>query len=69
MNKIFDDDITEAMLFVDASNAFYCLNRRITLHNCQYICPALSQTLINTYREASLLFCDGQTLLSKEGTT
>ena len=34
-----------------------------------YICPSLSPILINTYRSDSVLFVDGQCLLSKEGTT
>ena len=69
MSKIFDDDTTEAVIFVDAANAFNSLNQQVTLHNFKFICPALCPTLINTYREPSLLFVDGETLLSKEGTT
>ena len=33
------------------------------------VCPALSHILINTYRNNSQLFVDGQCILSKEGTT
>ena len=69
LSKFFDDDTTEAVIFVDATNAFNSLNRQATLHNCKFICPALCPILINTYREPSLLFVDGETLLSKEGTT
>jgi len=52
---MFEEDNTEAMLFVDASNAFNRLNRQVTLHNTQYICPAMGPILINTYRNASWL--------------
>ena len=54
---------------MDASNAFNRLNRQVTLLNCEGICRSLSPILINTYRSDSLLFVDGQCLLSKEGTT
>ena len=50
-------------------NTFNCLNRQLTLLNCKTVCPALSHILINTYRNSSQLFIDGQCILSKEGTT
>ena len=69
MRTIFDNDDTEAMIFVDATNAFNRLNRRVTLVNCGVICPAMSTVLTNTYRDNSWLFIDGQCMLSREGTT
>ena len=69
MEQIFVDEDTEAMILVDASNAFNCLNRQVTLLNCGAICPALSHILVNTYRNYSCLFVDRQCILSKEGTT
>ncbi len=69
INQIFDNEDTEAIIMVDASNAFNCLNRQATLLNCDTICPSLTHILINTYRCNSHLFVDGQHLLSKEGTT
>ena len=69
MERIFADEDAEAMILVDASNAFNCLNRQVTLLNCGTICPALSHILINTYRSNSQLFVDGQCIHSKEGTT
>ena len=65
----FLENETEAALFVDANNAFNSLNRQGTLLNAQSICPSLAPVLINTYRESSLLFVDGEFILSKEGTT
>ena len=69
MECIFAEDDTEALILVDATNAFNRLNRQVTLVNCEVICPALSPILINTYRNNSCLFIDGQCMLSKEGTT
>jgi hypothetical protein len=69
MSHIFSLPETEAALFVDASNAFNSLNRRMTLLNAQSICPILAPVLINTYRESSYLFVDGEYIFSEEGTT
>ena len=69
MEQGFADEDTEAMILVDASNAFNRLNRQVTLLNCEKVCPALSHILINTYRNNSQQFVDGQCILSNEGTT
>ncbi len=69
MNKIFQEDDTEAILLVDASNAFNSLNRNSTLLNIQSLCPPFANVLINTYRENAELFINGETLSSREGTT
>ena len=57
MEHVFAEEDTEAMILVDAFN---CLNRQVTLRNCEMVCPALSHILINTYRNNSQLFVDGQ---------
>ena len=69
MKSIFAEEDTEAMILVDATNAFNNLNWQVTLLNCEAICPAISPILINTYHSNSCLFVDGQCILSKEGTT
>ena len=70
MRSIFDADDTDAVILVDASNAFNRLNRQIALHNIQYICHPMSQALINTYRAPSRLFIiGGGEIKSLEGTT
>lgn len=69
MKEAFLNDETEAVLLVDASNAFNSLNREAALHNIQHLCPTLSTILINIYREATELFVDGTVLFSEEGTT
>ena len=69
MRHVFKEDGTEAVLLVDASNAFNSLNRQAALHNLQYLCPSLATILLNTYRNDVCLFIDGRQLLSTEGTT
>ena len=59
----------EALLLVDASNAFNSLNRQAALHNIQHLCPPLFKILIKTYRENVQLFIDGETIMSQEGIT
>ena len=65
----FESDENEAVLLVDASNAFNSLNRQVALHNIRRLCPLLATTLINTYRAPTELYVDGDTILSQEGTT
>ena len=67
MRQISED--AEAVLLVDASNAFNNLNRKATLHNIHTLCPPLAVILTNTYRDNAQLFIDGETLFSQEGTT
>ena len=69
VRSAFALDENEAVLLVDASNAFNSLNRQVALHNISRICPPLSTILINTYRAPTDLFVNGDTILSQEGTT
>ena len=69
MRALFEESTTEGALFVDASNALNLLNRQTALLNIHSLCPALAVVLTNTYRNHSCLFIEGQTLLSREGTT
>ena len=60
----------EAILLVDADNAFNNLNRKVTISNMQYQCPAFYQYLTNTYQESARLFINnarGERVLSEEG--
>ena len=61
VRSAFALDENEAVLLVDASNAFNSLNRLVALHNIRRICPPLSTILINTYRAPTELFVDGDT--------
>jgi len=69
MRSVFTDDTTEAVLLVDASNAFNSLNRQVALRNISVLCPSIATILINTYRGNVPLFIDGKQLFSSEGTT
>ena len=69
MKTVFEDAATDAVLFVDASNAFNNLNRKVALLNIRFICPAIATILINCYRHHTVLFVGGSVLLSQEGTT
>ena len=69
LNALFDQADTEAVILVDASNAFNNLNRQVALQNIQYQCPIISKLLINCYRGNASLFVDGTALLSQEGIT
>ena len=69
MKSIFQEDETEAVIFVDATNAFSNLNRRVALLNVHSTCPAIATILTNCYRSNSLLFVQGEILQSREGTT
>lgn len=69
MNQAYHEEDAQAVLLVDASNAFNCLNREAVLHNIRHLCPPLAIILINTYRQPANLYVDGSILLSQEGTT
>ena len=69
MRAIFRDPSTEAILFVDASNALNVLNRQAALLNIHSLCPTLAIAVTNIYRSDSSLFIEGEMLFSSEGTT
>ena len=60
IRSIFHNDSTEAVLLVDATNAFNCLNQKTALHNMWSLCPSPTTILINTYRRNVSLFIGGQ---------
>ena len=41
MKEIYSHDDTEAILLVDATNAFNVINRQATLHNIQVLCETI----------------------------
>ena len=70
LRTLFEHPASDAVLHVDAKNAFNCLNRQSTLLNVEFVCPPIARILINCYREPSTLYTSsGETLLSREGTT
>ena len=70
MHTIFESDDTDAVLLIDASNAFNALNRAAALHNIRILCPIIAIYTINTYRQPARLFViGGKEIVSAEGTT
>ena len=69
MSLVFQDPTTEAVLLVDATNAFNCLNRKVALQNIVQVCPSIAPAIINTYRTDPQLCIDGEVIYSQEGTT
>ena len=59
----------QAVHLVDTNNAFNSLNHNVALHNIQFVCPVISTFLINTYREPSKPFINGEVIYSQEGNT
>ena len=53
MHKIYEDQSLEAVLPVDALNAFNLINRNTFLHNIRIICPPLARYV----RCSKLLLC------------
>ena len=66
---IFDHSSTEAILLVDATNAFNNLSRTTALINIQHSCLSLATILINTYRQDHEFYIEGEAILSTEGMT
>ena len=70
IRRIFDQNKTEAVMLVDAANAFNNVNRQVFLHNIKIICPSISTYVENCYQTSSRLFViSGTELESEEGTT
>ena len=70
MRNIFDEQETEAVLLIDAANAFNSVNRNVFLHNINVICPAIAIYVNNCYSLPSRLFIiGGCEIKSSEGTT
>ena len=70
LNQMMESEETEALLLVDATNAFNTLNRQAALHNIQVICPVISTILNNTYKAPVRMFvAGGGEIASREGTT
>ena len=73
VKKTWDEPTTEAVLLVDADNAFNRLNRKAAIHNIRQLCPPFHQYLKNTYQKsAKLIVNDSYTcdfIYSDEGAT
>ncbi|XP_066921132.1 uncharacterized protein [Clytia hemisphaerica] len=70
MRKMYSNENTDAVILVDAANAFNNLNRGVLLHNIKYICPEIATYTTNCYTNPARLFViGGLELKSREGTT
>ena len=69
MRSIYEYLETEAILLLDASNAFDSLNRQVASRNISLLFLSIHPILVNTYRKPSDLIVGGTLLLSQEGTT
>ena len=70
VRQLYRDPSLQAVLLVDASNAFNSVNRQAALHNILRLCPPLARILINTYQSPVRLIIPGSGgLVSTEGTT
>ena len=70
MSDIFENDTSDAILFVDASNSFYTIIQRAVLHNIQFMCPSIARYVITCYQHPPRLYVlGGEELSSEEGTT
>ena len=71
--EMWQNSSTEAVLQVDADNAFNRLNRKVALHNIKQLCPSIHTYLLNHYQQAAQLTVSDsdhfKTLLSDEGCT
>ena len=70
MKELFGREQSEAVLLVDAANAFNSVNRQVLLHNISITCPPIAIYVKNCYQTPARLFViGGEEILSKEGTT
>ena len=70
IDTIFEDEKTEAVLLLDAANAFNSVNCQVSQHNICIIWPPMATYVRNCYTLPSRLFIIGGTeIRSSEGTT
>ena len=56
MKAIFEDEDCEAVLLIDAKNAFNCINRKVALNNIRELCPPFHCFLQNCYQDSADLY-------------
>ena len=70
MSQVLEEEGTDGILLIDASNAFNQMKRSAALHNIEITCKEMALYVINTDRSSSRLFICGEgEILSQEGTT
>ena len=69
MKAIFEDDQTQGIILVDASNAFNNMNWKVAQQNIRIICPVIATYLANSYASEARMFIHGKfEISSSEGT-
>ena len=75
MREIYEEEGCEAVLMVDATNAFNNINRKVTIHNIKIKCPSLATYISNIYSKPARLYINDkdadtyEMIESAEGTT
>ena len=70
LQHAWEDPDVEALILIDARNAFNTLNRAEALEACWKHCPTMGRALVNLYGTPSTLCLEGgPPILSREGTT
>ena len=64
MRHIFHEDDTDAILLVDATNAFNALNCKAALINIHALCPSLAVVATNMYHNAADMHVEGEIVQS-----
>ena len=59
VHDIFSEENTEAVLLIDAENAFSLINRKVMLHNMKFLWPLVSTYISNCYAAPVRLFIFG----------
>ena len=64
---VYQQDETDAVLLVDADNAFNSINRKAMLHNISLTCPLITTFIANCYMEPARLFFVGNHEIKSRG--
>ena len=67
MRQMYNDPDCDAVLLVDANNAFNSLNRSVALNNLKFTCPEFFKCVLNTYRQTCLCQTQPKPSFPKKG--
>ena len=67
MRAILEGEHTQAVILVDAQNAFNLLNQQLALLNIHHICPSIALVLAYLYRRDANLYVQKETVQSSIG--
>ena len=56
VHDIFEDNTTEAVLLIDAEDAFNSINRKAMLHNISVLCSIISRYISNCHNAPTRFF-------------